>query len=473
MTRANGRHTKQARSAQRPTAVDLFSGAGGLSLGFEQAGFDVVASVEYDPVHAAVHEFNFPLTEVLCADLARLRAEDLEDAIAAGLERHGRAVEQTVGAVDVVFGGPPCQGFSSIGKRLIDDERNKLVFHFFRVVSELQPRYFAMENVPGMTRGGHAGILDQLIGEFEAIGYRTVDPYRVLNAADYGVPQDRKRLFLIGAREDQPLPKYPSATVRPVPKRARGIERLVDDVLPDGPSVWDAIGDLPDLDRFSDLTRSDAVQLKARDLRRMERNASEYAKRLRGVIDDSRDRSHPRQWDSAMLTSSARTIHTQASIDRFIATPVGETEPISRFYRLDPQGLCNTLRAGSGSERGAFTSPRPIHPKRPRVLSVREAARIHSFPDWFRLHETKWHGFRQIGNAVAPLVGRAVAAQLVEAMSLVPAKPDTPLEQGDLSLLRMTMKEATAYYGVDKSAVPRPRVRAAALRADASAKIAA
>jgi DNA (cytosine-5)-methyltransferase 1 len=432
----------------------------------------VVASVEYDPVHAAVHEFNFPLTEVLCADLAQLRGEDLADAIAAGLDRHGRAVEQTAGAVDVVFGGPPCQGFSSIGKRLIDDERNKLVFHFFRVVSQLRPRYFAMENVPGMTRGGHAGILDQLIGEFEAVGYRTVDPYRVLNAADYGVPQDRKRLFLIGAREDQPLPEYPSATVRPVPKRAGGIVRLSDDVLPDGPSVWDAIGDLPDLDRFLELAQSDAVRLKARDLRRMARNASEYAKRLRGVIDDPHDRSYPRKWNPTMLTSSARTIHTQASIDRFIATTVGETEPISRFYRLDPQGLCNTLRAGSGSERGAFTSPRPIHPKLPRVLSVREAARLHSFPDWFRFHETKWHGFRQIGNAVAPLVGRAVAAQLVEAMSLAPTKPATPLEQGNSSLLRMTMKEATAYYGVDQSSVPRPRMRTA-LQADASAKIAA
>lgn len=472
MALPNGRHSKRAPRARRPTAVDLFSGAGGLSLGFEQAGFDVLASVEYDPVHAATHEFNFPMTEVLCADLAKLRTEDLQTAIEVGALRHGRAAESPA-EIDVVFGGPPCQGFSSIGKRLIDDERNQLVFHFFRVVSELRPRYFTMENVPGMTRGGHAGILEQLIGEFEGIGYRTVEPYRVLNAADYGVPQERKRLFLIGARDDLALPEYPAPSVRPVPKRARRARALFDDTLPAGPSVWDAIGDLPDLDRFEELKNSDSVRIGTREMARIERRASDYARRLRGLDRDPADRSYPREWDPAVLTGSARTIHTATSIERFAETPVGETEPVSRFYRLDPSGLCNTLRAGSGSERGAFTSPRPIHPRLPRVLSVREAARLHSFPDWFRLHETKWHGFRQIGNAVAPLVGRAVAAQLAKAMGLAPARPRTKLERGDDALLRLTMQEAIAHYGVDKSAVPRPRIRGATLRTDASAKIAA
>jgi DNA (cytosine-5)-methyltransferase 1 len=458
---------------RRPTAVDLFSGAGGLSLGFEQAGFDVLTSVEYDPVHAAVHEFNFPLTQVLCADVAQLRAEDLEEAIAQGAERHGRSWDEDDDQIDVVFGGPPCQGFSSIGKRLIDDERNQLVFHFFRIVSELRPRYFAMENVPGMTRGGHAGILEQLIEEFEGIGYRTIKPYRVLNAADYGVPQERKRLFLIGAREDQPLPSYPAASVRAVPKRAGQARGKADSSLPDGPSVWDAIGDLPDLNDIDELAHGDAVELEPEILSKMESDASEYAKRLRGLAADADDRSHPREWDRGLLTSSAQTAHTQTSIDRFVATLVGETEPVSRFYRLDPEGLCNTLRAGSGSERGAFTSPRPLHPTSPRVLSVREAARLHSFPDWFRLHETKWHGFRQIGNAVAPLVGRAVAAQLVEAMELDPATPATTLDLGDPALLRMTMQQATAHFGVDKSAVPRPRVRTVSRRSGTSEKIAA
>ena len=112
-------------------------------------------------------------------------------------------------------------------------------------------------------------------------------------------------------------------------------------------------------------------------------------------------------------------------------TKQGETEPVARYYRLQPTGLCNTLRAGSGSERGAFTSPRPLHPTLPRVLSNREAARLHSFPDWFRLHATKWHGFRQVGNAVAPLVGRAVGKEIVGALKLDPPVPTEPLALGD------------------------------------------
>lgn len=446
---------------RRPVAVDLFAGAGGLSLGFESAGFDVLTSVEYDPVHAATHEFNFPLTQTLCADVSELDVEQLRSAAADGWRRH-RPNGDWDGEIDAVFGGPPCQGFSFIGKRLVDDPRNRLVFHFLRVVSELRPRYFVMENVPGMTRGGHAGILRQLIREFGVAGYNVVEPYRVLNAAAYGVPQERKRLFLIGAREGEPLPAYPSPTVQPVAKRpiAARLEPT-DHELPIGPTVWDAVGDLPDLDDYEELKTGDSVRLAPDRVSDLQRQASPYARRLRGLDRDPSDQSHPRDWDRAILTGSTRTAHTDLSIYRFDETPQGETEPVSRFYRLALGGLCNTLRAGSGSERGAFTSPRPIHPTLPRVLSVREAARLHSFPDWFRLHETKWHGFRQIGNAVAPLVGRSVASQLVSAMRIAPPVPTTCLPPGRQDLLRMTMRDATDYYGVDKSSIPAPRTRGA------------
>jgi DNA (cytosine-5)-methyltransferase 1 len=134
-------------------------------------------------------------------------------------------------------------------------------------------------------------------------------------------------------------------------------------------------------------------------------------------------------------------------------------EPVSRFLRLPPDGLSNTLRAGTGSERGAYTSPRPIHPVLPRVISVREAARLHSFPDWFRFHRTKWHGFRQIGNAVAPLVGRAVGQKIIEALGLAPRIITKPVELGPDRLLEMSMAEAADYYGADKSAIPPPRTR--------------
>lgn len=442
----------------RPTGLDLFAGAGGLSLGFEQAGFDVLTAVEYDPVHAAVHEFNFPLTEVVCANLAKVSVEQVNNALDRGWSRHGRAGDRN-GELDVVFGGPPCQGFSSIGKRLIDDSRNELVFHFFRMVDELKPKYFVMENVPGMLRGGHKGILRQLIREFREIGYRVPDIPNVLNAAEFGVPQDRRRLFLIGSRGDQPMAEYPKLVSKPPHRHGLEIEeaRPLFDGLPDGPTVWDAIGDLPDLDEFDELKRSDWIRLSEERLDAMESLISDYVRGLRDG--DAEDRSYPRAWDRQLFTSSARTIHTSKSISRFESTMPGDTEPISRFYRLHPAGLSNTLRAGTGSERGAFTSPRPIHPTLPRVISVREAARLHSFPDWFRFHVTKWHGFRQIGNAVAPLVGRAVGAEIAAALEVSVNKPDKQLDFGDEILISLRMAEAAEHFGADKDAIPAQRQR--------------
>jgi DNA (cytosine-5)-methyltransferase 1 len=459
----------------RPLAVDLFAGAGGLSLGLEQAGFDVVASVEYDPVHTAVHEFNFPRTMSLCADIAApLEADTLMRAVEDGIFKHGRDLGRWDGEVDLIAGGPPCQGFSFIGKRLVDDERNRLVFHFFRLVSELRPRYFVMENVPGMAHGGHASILSELIAEFEDAGYRFPPEakFRILNAADFGVPQERTRLFLIGTRDDQATTAtHPCPTVHPVPKRSVSSARRAPSGLPLGPTVWDAIGDLPDLDRFPSLRESDEVRLSDRALRKSENAGSAYSRRLRGTLVDPTDYSYPRTWDRAVLTGSARTEHTAKSRSRFRVTETGATEPVSRFYKLDPDGLCNTLRAGSGSERGAFTSPRPLHPSLPRVLSNREAARLHSFPDWFRLHATKWHGFRQVGNAVVPLVGRAVGAQIAEALAVSPRKPRTKLNLGDPELLRLTMSQAANRFGASEAHIPAKRTRGATPGEDGAARL--
>jgi DNA (cytosine-5)-methyltransferase 1 len=441
--------------SQRPVAVDLFAGAGGLALGFEQAGFDVAAAVEYDPVHALTHAFNFPQTEVICGDVAALPAEDLHRSVAAGLRRHGRNAWD--GEIDVIFGGPPCQGFSTMGKRLIDDTRNSLVFHFYRLVKELRPRYFVMENVPGIKAGGHAGILQRLIEEFDSVGY-LVAPPEILNAAEHGVPQDRRRLFLIGSLEGQRPASYPAPSVIPA-RKVTGGAGPYESGLPQGPTVADAIGDLPDHDRYTELLKSDEVLLSQTDVGRMEAGASRYAQVLRGVARDPHDLAHPRAHDPQLLTSSARTKHTPLSQSRFTATPAGETEPVSRFLKLNPSGLCNTLRAGTGSERGAFTSPRPIHPEFPRVISVREAARLHSFPDWFRLHSTKWHGFRQIGNAVPPLLGRAVGEQIAAALEVSSKKPRKAIDLGDRELLSLTMSQAARLLNADPGAIPAQRTR--------------
>lgn len=452
----------QNLNVRRPIAIDLFAGIGGFSLGFEQAGFDVAVAVEYDPVHAAVHSYNAPLTKVICADLSEIPSEEILNSITDN-SHFNLDVSSNID-IDVIFGGPPCQGFSTMGKRLIDDKRNQLVFHFFRVIRDLRPKYFVMENVPGMNAGGHSSILQQLINEFREIGYKVAIP-RILNAAQFGVPQDRKRLFLLGARDDQPLPNYPAAQFIPVPKRSSSpnaynlTSSFLSDEMSIGPTVWDAIGDIPNLDEFADLLTTDEVILDQNFISERENIASRYARVLRNIDHDYDDFSYPRIWNRLLLTNSLRTVHTDVSISRFNSTVPGETEPISRFYRLDALGLSNTLRAGTGSERGAYTSPRPIHPFLPRVISVREAARLHSFPDWFRLHCTKWHGFRQIGNAVPPLLGRAVAIEIRKALKICPVKPLDPIGLGPKSLLYIDMEDATRLFGVSKQSIPQPRQR--------------
>lgn len=407
----------------RPIGIDLFAGVGGMSLGFEQAGFDVVAAVEIDPIHCACHEFNFPDCTMIPRSVTEVSGKEI------------RALAN-IGAkdIDVVFGGAPCQGFSMIGKRAFDDPRNQLVFHFVRLISELKPKFFVFENVKGLTQGKHRVFLDEIILEMGKIGYQLSLPYKVLNAADHGVPQERHRLFLIGARADQAVAIYPEKT--------------------DRVNVWDAIGDLPNLDDFPELKEVDAVKVSWK-------SKAEYAKRMRGISCDESDFSYPRHSNHNILTSSARTEHTELSQSRFLATENGDTEPISRFKKLAKDGFCNTLRAGTDSARGAFTSPRPIHPVFPRVISVREAARLHSYPDWFRFHTTKWHGFRQIGNSVPPLLGRAVASAVIQAIGIEPSKPEKTINLGRESLLSMDMTAAARYYKVSsKMIAQRTRTKA-------------
>src|SRR5699024_5316991 len=153
-----------------------------------------------------------------------------------------------------------------------------------------------------------------------------------------------------------------------------------------------------------------------------------------------------------------RTVHTKKSVDRFKNAVPGTTEPVSRFLRLHPEGVCNTLRAGTASDRGAYTAPRPIHPEDPRVITVREAARLHGYPDWFRFHVTKWNGFRQIGNSVPVQLAHAVGKAILEAAGIEPVKLKTSIDRGSFNLLEMTSGEAHKYFGLDFRVIPQ-RVR--------------
>lgn len=411
----------------RPIGIDLFAGAGGMSLGFEQAGFDVVAAVEIDPVHCATHKFNFPYCAVIPRSVERLTGSEIRLQSKLGTRK-----------VDVVFGGAPCQGFSMIGQRVLDDPRNRLVRDFLRIASELGATYFVFENVKGLTLGKHRKFLDEFVEYADELGYAVRMPWKVLDAANFGVPQHRERLILFGARKNATLPTYPELWTNPADGKGKwvpGLER--------GPTAGDALLDLPDAEDFPELERTDeAIWTDWSD-------ASTYAKELRCLTNSAWHRGHRRVWNPNVLTSSARTTHTVISRGRFEATEGGRTEPISRFYKLKANGLSNTLRAGTDGARGAFTSPRPIHPNLNRCITVREMARLHGYPDWFRFNETKWHGARQIGNSVPPPLARAVATRVAEALGshAVPSLEEWKL--GNPDLLRMTVTQAAAYFGID------------------------
>lgn len=414
---------------QRPIAVDLFAGAGGMTLGFEQAGFDVLASVEIDPIHCATHEFNFPFWSILCKSVIDTTAEEIRNRSAIG-DRE----------IDVVISGSPCQGFSIIGKRALDDPRNSLVFHFLRLVIALKPKFFVMENVRGLTIGEHKQLLETLISKFKDRGYKVEENYQVLNAAHYRVPQDRERLFLIGCREDFELAKYP----QPITQQAKpsNSKRRKLSNLPIGPTVSDAIADIPEATNYPELFNRDWIVAEYGE-------PSNYAKQLRGRNYLEKDYTYTREYDPHILSSSLLTKHSWESMQRCADTPQGKRDKISHFYRLHPEGVCNTLRAGTDRHRGSFTSARPIHPFTPRCITVREAARLHSYPDWFRFHATKWHGFRQVGNSVPPFLAKAVAAEIIRALDVQPFKPTRKRELGDEKLIKLNIAQAAKAYGVD------------------------
>lgn len=410
----------------RPIGIDLFAGSGGLSLGFEQAGFDIAAAVEIDPVHCAVHKYNFPETAILPTSVEGLSGSSIRQQAGIGNR-----------TVDCVFGGAPCQGFSMIGKRVLDDPRNKLVKDFVRIVAELNARTFVFENVKGLTVGKHKQLLNELVSACNEAGYEVRVPWKVLNAGHYGTPQSRERLFLLGCRKGEVMPDYPTPITN-LAGRAPAYPGL-----PPGPSCDDALGDLPDADRFSTLSTSDTVKTRGFG------KPSPYAEELRCLTDDAWHFGYPRDWNADLLTSSARTEHTTISRRRFSETEPGRVEPISRFFKLPGGGVSNTLRAGTDGARGAFTSPRPIHYRYNRCVTVREMARLHGFPDWFRFNITKWHGARQIGNAVPPPLARVIAHEVMKALGTEPWVPERRLPLGEEALLSLDLSRAAAHFGVE------------------------
>ena len=389
-----------ADRTQRPIAIDLYAGVGGLSLGIMQAGFDVVASVEADEVTARYYRFNHPGTTMLIEEVSPLVL--------------GRLTGRVGKDLALVVGGPPCQGFSLAGRHRIDDCRNKEVGRFAEMIVALRPLAFIMENVRGILCYGAAQLrsVRSTLAEVYAVG----EP-QVLNAADFGVPQARERVFLIGIRRDVgviPMPIHPT--------------------IANAPTVADAITDVP--------VAPPGMESATLGIRFESPPESGFAKEMRGLVRSLDDRHGPPIWDSRYCTNAVPTRHGNAVRTRFERLGPGETDPISRLRRLDPDGVSVTIRAGTTDEYGSRSAPRPIHPFEDRVLTTRECARLQSFPDWYLFHPTRWHGNRQVGNAVPPLLARAVGNHVLRALDLEVESMSMPSSQRDHSLVARDFRGA-------------------------------
>lgn len=401
-----------------------------MALGFEQAGFDVLAAVDADPIALAVHERNFPLCEPVCADLAALNSDRVLEAADRGWRRR-RPDRAFPGKLDCLFGGPSCQGFSIIGRRDPGDSRNGLIGHFVRMVLELRPATFVLENVPGLASPRHRATLEAVYHRLHAGGYAVAEPW-IVDAADHGTPQERRRVFVIGGLIDGVLPTCPT----------RDTHRV---------TVADALDDLPRISRYPSLWATDELRLTAVAVARQRAAQSVWVRDLNGAKGNHADR---RVWDPGTLTGMSRTLHNLEVSRRFARLGPGERDGVARFDRLRADGQSPTLRAGTGRDHGSHTSARPIHHVQPRVICVREAARLHGLPDWFAVHRVKWHGLRQIGNSVPPPLARAVAARLLGVLGREPCVSRYELELGHDRLRALTLPEAADRYSAPAELMP-------------------
>lgn len=378
------------RRQRKPIAIDLFCGVGGMSLGFEQAGFDVVAGFDSDRRSVTAYKQNFGDESAFVVDLSAGSSNKLLEC--AGITRD---------EVELVFGGPPCQGFSNGGTRSTRDPRNEMLGHFARLVHGIRPNYFVMENVDGLLHNHAKRTLNKFLDRVDRSGYDVVHPVTSLDAADFGVPQRRRRAFILGYRRGLPPLEYPTPR-DPVDHRGKTYS----------PTVHDAIGDLPEVSDYPFLVDEDSLPKSTLG------RPSHYARLMRGELVDPDDRSGYRRRKGRRLTGCLATIHSREVVRRFQKTKPGFREPVSRYFRLDLDSYSPTLRAGTDIDHGKHTAPRPIHPLIPRCITTREAARLHSFPDWFSFNSTRWHAFRQIGNSVPPRLARAVAEVAIAVLAM-------------------------------------------------------
>lgn len=342
----------------KPTVVDLFAGVGGLSLGFKQAGFEVIFANEHDASIAKAYKLNHPGTNVVIADIETLPIE--------------KTFEAYKGKTSVVIGGPPCQGFSQKGQRkTVLDTRNFLFKYYVEVVKFLRPPYFVMENVPNLLTAEKSYFKNEILQLFKELGYHL--EMGVLNASDYGVPQNRRRAVIIG-KLNSIAPNLP----KPIKKTV---------------TVWDAISDLAFLES-SEGEDKQPYRLPAQ---------SEYQEELRR--------------GSTQILNHIATKHSAIAIERLKLIPPENGKEVLPKEHLTKSIYSGTWTRMKKSEISVtittrFDTPSSgkfTHPYLNRAITVREAARLQSFPDTFDFIGTKSSKMKQVGNAVPPKLAQAIA----------------------------------------------------------------
>jgi DNA (cytosine-5)-methyltransferase 1 len=346
------------------TVIDIFCGAGGFSEGFRQAGFKIVAGVDFDPQAISTYAHNFKQSAAICWDLFKPLTEcpDAQPILSQ--------------KIDVIVGGPPCQGFSIAGKRDHEDPRNRLFEAYFDIIKKAKPRAIVVENVPTMMTMNKGAFIKELEARLRRLGY-SVDK-KVLWANEYGVPQKRKRLIIVAINPTYAKAgfEYPAGT---------------QDVI----TCKDAIDDLPLLENEPG---SDEQPYRSKAHNSYQAKMREGAEKLHN------------HW---------AVIHTQKTKQTIAMVPDGGN------YKSLPKSLWNSRNVNIAWTRMRSDAPcftidaghnHHFHYKANRVPTVRECARIQSFPDTFVFNGNKTSQFRQVGNAVPPLMAKAIAGSLLKVL---------------------------------------------------------
>ncbi len=369
-------------------AIDLFCGAGGLSEGLRQAGFDTRVGVDFDKNAIETYKANHPEAETILDDIANVTGKQLMTL--------ARSED-----IDLIAGGPSCQGFSTHGKRIQDDPRNFLFKHFVRLVDEVRPKMFLMENVKGMLTYSK-GLFRQRIEEaFQEIGYRTA--FTVVCTADFGVPQLRHRVLFIGTRIDEIALSFPSKT--------HG--NLKEGLLP-YVSVGEAISDLPlMMGNYKEELRPYATEPKTPYQEYVRAGATDQVSLH---VSNSLSGQAQRIAQHVGQGEGLRAVPVDFLPDRFkkmrtISNGQLRRDCTTLYYRLDPQKPSYTITC---YYRNVASGPF-LHPWEDRSLSHREAARLMSFPDRYQFVGSNFT--RQIGNAVPPLMAKAIGGHLIKLLS--------------------------------------------------------